>query len=217
MFKAGDIQSHWCSRAEICTCLLLSAERACIQKQGLESTHGGCSSIVTYNRYSYRYYVHVGVLSLLLLSQRTCGALETLFESVASRGSVSAECNLCKPFVHVILSFEAFPLHHVFLAVYMHKVVSDSAVWRFFFLLFRCIFCVVCKCTAWFAVVVRVVYSEYYYYGKNYYVCIITCRLTSCPKCVSVFFFLLVRDQWFQNTKYKVPICALNSFFVFVV
>lgn len=81
-----------------------------------------------YNRYSYHYYVHVGVLSLLLLSQRTCGALETLFESVASRGSVSAECNLCKPFVHVILSFEAFPLHHVFLAVYMHKVVSDSAV-----------------------------------------------------------------------------------------
>lgn len=89
-----------------------------------------------YNRYSYHYYVHVGVLSLLLLSQRTCGALETLFESVASRGSVSAECNLCKPFVHVILSFEAFPLHHVFLAVYMHKVVSDV----FFFFYFDAYF-----------------------------------------------------------------------------
>lgn len=92
------------------------------------------------------------------------------------------------------LSMLFFPLKHSlyttsFLLFTCTRLLVTVLCDVFFFLLFRCIFCVVCKCTAWFAVVVRVVYSEYYYYGKNYYVCIITCRLTSCPKCVSVFFF----------------------------
>lgn len=109
-----------------------------------------------------------------------------IFESVAY---ISAECNLSKSFVRVILSFEAFPLCHVFLFVYVHKVINGSAMRCFFY---RCVTCVVCECTAWFAVVVKVVYSQSITITAKV-TCIITCRLTSCPKCVLFILFVAER------------------------
>lgn len=81
-----------------------------------------------YNRYSYRHYVHVDVLSLLLLSQRTFGAPETLYLKCHAEVYLQSAIFLSR------LSMLPFPLKHsfyamsFFLSVYMHKVINGSDV-----------------------------------------------------------------------------------------
>lgn len=129
MFKAGDIQSHWCSCRDLHLFIIVCGE-------SLYTETGFGEHVWWLLIDCYVTDVLTTTTSTLMFFHYCCyprGLAEHLrLYLKASRWSVSAECNLCKPFVHVILSFEAFPLHRVFLFT-CTKLVAVLFDFFFFF------------------------------------------------------------------------------------
>lgn len=91
-------------------------KRACVQQQGSEPT----LCVVAHQLLYITDILTIAASSTLVFFHYCCyprGPAEHLRPYLkVSCGSVSAECNLSKSFVHVTVSFEAFLLRRVFLS-----------------------------------------------------------------------------------------------------
>lgn len=137
-----------------------------------------------YNRYSYHHYATLMFFIIVVIPEdlRSTWYLKVLRIYLQSAIFLSRLYALFFPLKHSLYatSFFSFTCTKLLMAV-----LCDV----FFY---RCVTCVVCECTAWFAVVVKVVYSQSITITAKV-TCIITCRLTSCPKCVLFILFVAER------------------------